>query len=163
MHRRKVFLALAVSILLIALAVVGFAWWREERGIDANEATVSFRLASGGLLNVSCEVASKPDQWGKGLGGRNTLADGTGMLFVFPTTRDVSFWMKDTLIPLDIVFIGEDKSVVGISSAPTQPGAPDSQLVRYTASGVRWAMETNVGYCAAHGISNGTAIEITYL
>ena len=163
MERRNVFIALAISFLLIVLAVVGYTWWRDEGGIGSSNALVSFRTPSNHPINVSCEVASTTEQWGKGLSDRNSLANGSGMLFVFPTTRDVSFWMKGTLIPLDIVFIDENKSVIGVSKAPTQPGASDSQLVRYTAGGVRWVMETNIGFCDVHGIANGTSLDIIYL
>ena len=163
MERRNVILALAVGILLIVLGIVGYSWWREERGVGHESAVVSFRLASDRAKNMSCEVASTPSQWGRGLSGRNSLANGTGMLFVFPTPRGESFWMKDTYIPLDMIFIGGNKTVLKVAQAPTQLGAPDDQLVRYTADDVLWVVETNMGYCAANGIIPGTNIEVTYL
>lgn len=57
---------------------------------------------------IKVELADTPESLAQGLMGRKHLADDRGMLFVFPETRDVSFWMRNTLIPLDLVYMTED-------------------------------------------------------
>ena len=60
------------------------------------------------------EIATKPEDQEYGLMNRKSLPDNTGMLFIFPTADDVSFWMKDTLIPLDMLFIASDGHIAHI-------------------------------------------------
>ncbi len=66
-----------------------------------------------GQQMISLEVAKTPEQRSRGLMYRTELASDRGMLFLFETTESLSFWMKDTLIPLDIVFLkdGEVKHI----------------------------------------------------
>ena len=58
------------------------------------------------------KVAQTEEEMEKGLQGVKALKDDEGMLFVFPESQEVSFWMKDTDIPLDIIFINEDLEVI---------------------------------------------------
>jgi uncharacterized protein len=69
--------------------------------------------------NILLEVARTPEQQSMGLMYRTSLASDRGMLFVFSPPRPVSFWMKNTLIPLDMVFVSN--SVVKYISANTPP------------------------------------------
>lgn len=57
------------------------------------------------------EVADTPPAMARGLMGREKLEDGTGMIFVFNPPQQISMWMKDTLIPLDMVFVNEKNRV----------------------------------------------------
>lgn len=63
---------------------------------------------------VEVEIAATDWARGRGLMWRTDLPEGKGMLFVFPREEVHSFWMKNTLIPLDMVFIGQDLKVVGV-------------------------------------------------
>lgn len=81
------------------------------------------------------EVADTPAKRTQGLQYRTELADDQGMLFLFPTEEVQSFWMKNTPIPLDMIFIGSNRRIVGIiheavpfSTASLSVGAP-SQFV----------------------------------
>lgn len=60
------------------------------------------------------ELAKDEASQEKGLSGRKMLAESAGMLFVFPTASQYGFWMKDTLIPLDLIWISSDKHIVHI-------------------------------------------------
>ena len=84
-----------------------------------------------GPVRVRLEVALTPEAQERGLMYRTALADDQGMLFVFPHDADHSFWMKNTLIPLDMVFITADGRVAGVhanatplSTAPISVGHP---------------------------------------
>jgi uncharacterized protein len=106
-------------------------------------------------VSVDLEVASTPEAMERGLMYRTSLPESSGMLFVFPEDADHSFWMKNTLIPLDMVFIARDGQIVGIhpgavplSTASISVGAP-SALV----------LEVNGGWTARHGIRAGDRLE----
>jgi hypothetical protein len=60
------------------------------------------------------EIATTPRQLTQGLSNRPQLCQNCGMLFIFPTPQILSFWMKDTLIPLDMIFIDQNKTITNI-------------------------------------------------
>jgi hypothetical protein len=149
-----IIVALAVSIAIILVAA---ALWPSGES-SSPEATVTF-----GPHSYSCEVADTAAERSLGLMYRETLAADSGMLFVFDSPQNVSFWMKNTLIPLDIVFIGEDGTIVNIAQADPEPGVADSDLTRYpSASPVKWVLELNRGQCAQNGIVAGSAASIIF-
>lgn len=65
-------------------------------------------------LYIKVEIARDPYAWAKGLMFRENLPESEGMLFIFPNEGARSFWMKNTLIPLDLIFISKDGKVVDI-------------------------------------------------
>ncbi len=109
-----------------------------------------------GPVDVRLEVAATAAARERGLMYRTSLADGHGMLFVFPAEQDHAFWMKNTLIPLDLLFIGGDGRIVGIhaearplSTAPIAVGRPS-----------RWVLEVPGGFAARRGIRVGDRVEL---
>jgi uncharacterized protein len=70
-----------------------------------------------GVHHFTVEVAASADQQERGLMFRRELAGDRGMIFPYDPPQDVAFWMKNTLIPLDILFIRADGTVVRISNA----------------------------------------------
>jgi uncharacterized protein len=74
------------------------------------------RAQDGGQHRLKIEVARTMDELAYGLMKITALPDTEGMLFVSPTVRMQTFWMKDTLLPLDIVFINEQGRIIGIHS-----------------------------------------------
>jgi len=78
---------------------------------------VSLKVESGGKAHrFIVEVARKPQEQQTGLMNRATLAPDRGMIFPFETPRVASFWMKDTFIPLDIIFIRADGGITNIEA-----------------------------------------------
>jgi uncharacterized membrane protein (UPF0127 family) len=78
--------------------------------------SVSFVTPSGTSPSFSMEVVANDADRSRGLMFRRELQSNEGMLFVFPDEIKRSFWMKNTLIPLDMVFVSSDRKVVGILS-----------------------------------------------
>jgi uncharacterized membrane protein (UPF0127 family) len=108
------------------------------------------------VVEVAVEVVSTPEALARGLMYRTELADGHGMLFVFPEESDHRFWMKNTLIPLDMIFIGGDGVIVGIhrdatplSTAPVGVGRPS-----------RYVLEVPGGWTARSGVAPGQRVEL---
>jgi uncharacterized membrane protein (UPF0127 family) len=102
---------------------------------------------------VLAEIARTDEQRTRGLMGRKSLADGEGMLFVFETDRILSFWMKDTLIPLSIAFIAYDGRILEIHDMEVQSLRP----VR-SARSARYALEVPRGWFARAGVEPGDTI-----
>ncbi|OGM95345.1 hypothetical protein A2532_02590 [Candidatus Wolfebacteria bacterium RIFOXYD2_FULL_48_11] len=110
-------------------------------------------------ISVSVEVADDPYSWSKGLMFRESLLDGNGMLFVFPNEKPRAFWMKNTLIPLDMLFISADKRVVSIQKnvAPCVTTICVSYASEHDAM---YVLEVNAGFADRYGITQGDLVEI---
>jgi len=128
---------------------------------DGNWVTVEFKPSGSEPLSLLCEVADTDEERKTGLMNRSRLPEDEGMLFVYDTPREVYFWMKDTLIPLDIVFISEDRLVVSIVEAEPGAGTPDSELEIYgSGAPVMYVVEMNRGLSAEHTIEAGTPVHL---
>ena len=110
----------------------------------------------GGLHRLSVELATNDAARERGLMWRTKLADGEGMLFIFPDSEHHTFWMKNTLIPLDMIFIGEDDKVVGV----VQNAEPRSLDPREVDGLSRYVLEVPAGWSQKAGIGPGSAVEI---
>ncbi len=95
------------------------------------------------------KVAKTDEEREKGLSDIKSLPKDEGMLFVFDTPEEVSFWMKDTLIPLDIIFIDKNKKVIR-----TYAGIPNDETF-LTEDNVLYVLEVNIN----SGIISGDEIE----
>ncbi|WP_157015343.1 DUF192 domain-containing protein [Mesorhizobium xinjiangense] len=106
-----------------------------------------------GRQTFAIEIADDPEERSRGLMFRTRMAENHGMLFIFEQTRPLGFWMKNTPLPLDLVFIGEDGRVVDVlrgepfSTDPISPGQP-----------ARFVLELNAGIAQKTGIVTGVRI-----
>ena len=110
-------------------------------------------ITPAGERRFSVEIADDAAEQSAGLMFRLSLADDHGMLFVFRDTRPASFWMKNTPLPLDLVFIGENGKVVAIL-----PGKPFSLSMISPGMPVRFVLEVKSGIAARNGIVPGTVM-----
>lgn len=104
-----------------------------------------------GVVNVTVEMAQTEEERARGLMGRESLPDANGMWFSFPGDVEDRFWMKDTTIPLDIIFVGSDNRVVDV----IQNTVPLSTELLGSRVPYRYVLEVNAGFVAAHGIRVG--------
>jgi uncharacterized membrane protein (UPF0127 family) len=111
---------------------------------------VRIRRADGATVDVRIEVAADDASRQRGLMLRESMAQDAGMLFVFQGDTDGPFWMKDTLIPLSIAFIGADRRIVSIKDM--QPRSTD---MTYPGARYRYALEVNQGFFARNRIATG--------
>lgn len=149
MRRRTAHPALLALALLLALLSSCHA----SRAAAGNVELVS---SSGKVIPVAVELATTPDARQLGLMYRDQLDAGTGMLFIFPTAAPQSFWMKNTKIPLDILFIDDTGKIVRIH-ARTTPFSEDSLP---SSAPVRFVLEVPGGYCADNGIAEGDSVRL---
>jgi uncharacterized membrane protein (UPF0127 family) len=116
--------------------------------LETMELTIS--RAGGGGTPVKAEIARTDEQRERGLMWRQSLEDGEGMLFVFDRDRILSFWMKNTLLPLSIAYIAYDGRILEIHDMEPQ----NLKAVRSTRS-VRYALEVPRGWFTRTGIKAG--------
>lgn len=108
------------------------------------------------IRSFEVEVVSTPLTRAKGLMYRREVGDGKGMLFVFPGEKVQSFWMKNTLIPLDMVFVSKDMKVVGIlENVP-----PLTEDPRFVDAPSLYVLEFAGGTMRKVGVSTGAKLVI---
>lgn len=111
-----------------------------------------------GGQRIAVEIADEPEEWERGLMGRRELAENSGMLFVFPDKQIRTFWMKDTLIPLDIIYIDDDRVV---DMATLNP-ATMKDIPRYTSRlPANYVLELKAGSAKQFDLKNGDYITIS--
>jgi uncharacterized protein len=107
------------------------------------------------------EVASTDSQRECGLMYRTSLAEHTGMIFVFAQDAPIEFWMKNTFVPLDMVFISADGIVRTVfPTVATVPATlPDDQIPR-EGDVAKYVIELPAGEAARDGIVSGVKLNI---
>lgn len=108
-------------------------------------------------LRIKAEVAATPEDRAHGLMGRRSLGPNEGMLFLFREPVRVGFYMKDTLIPLDIAFIGQGRVLVVRSMDPCKVATCP---VTYPSVSYEQALEVAAGTFARAGVAAGTTVTI---
>ncbi len=106
-----------------------------------------------GDKSFTIEIADDGQEREAGLMFRKDMDDNHGMLFVFDRPQMVSFWMKDTPMPLDLLFVGQDGRVRAIKH-----GEPYSEAVIASAEPVRFVLELKAGTSEREGIANGNKL-----
>jgi uncharacterized membrane protein (UPF0127 family) len=114
--------------------------------------------AGGGSVTITAEIARTPAEQQQGYMHRKEVKDGEGMLFVNETDSVLSFWMKNTLVPLSIAFIASDGRILEIYDL--EPG--NLNPVRSNRS-VRYALEVPQGWFDRAGIATGDRINLQSL
>jgi len=114
--------------------------------------------ASGGVtVEVSVEIADSEAERRQGLMGRTALAEDAGMLFVFRFEQPLSFWMRDTLIPLSIAYIDGDGRIIDLQDMEALDDEPPHYA---SAEPARYALEVNRGFFDENGVEVGDTVEL---
>lgn len=156
MDPKMIFAAAAASALLLMIC-----------GCDADRADDGrpkvFIMADGTDENaqivVNVELAETPEEIGYGLMNRESLGEDSGMLFVFDDEDYRSFWMKNMIIPLDMIFISADGAIVDIkeSFGPCVTGSCASYRSKEKAM---YVLEVNAGFAGKNNINEGDTVVI---
>jgi uncharacterized membrane protein (UPF0127 family) len=120
-----------------------------ERGIVILE-------SEGRTVRVEVEVARTPEQRTRGLMFRKELKPHHGMLFIFDREEQQSFWMKNTYIPLDMIFIDDGLKVVGV----VENAEPMTTVSRRVDGPSRYVLEVRGGFAGSQGIAAGTRVKL---
>ena len=103
------------------------------------------------LVMVNVEVAASNAKRELGLMFRRHLDEEAGMIFLFKQAQHLTFWMKNTLIPLDMIFADSDGRIVGI----VENAAPLSESIDAVDGDSQYVLEVNGGFCKRHGVIAG--------
>ncbi len=123
-----------------------------------SDARLSFTDAQGDTLaEVQVEVADNEQSRTQGLMGRKTMEEGQGMLFIFPREEFRSFWMVNTPLSLDIIFVNSAGSIVTIQ----RNTVPYSEESIPSTAPATYVVEVNAGFCDRHGVREGNLVRWT--
>ena len=106
------------------------------------------------IITIAIEIADNDYERTRGLMYRRSLPDNSGMLFIFERSGTLSFWMRNTYIPLDIIFVDKNKQIVTIQKNTK----PLSYAQIPSKRNAKYAVEVNAGFSDRHGIVIGDYI-----
>lgn len=110
---------------------------------------------------ISLEIAKSTAQHSQGLSGRETLCPHCGMIFVFKKEGIYPFWMKDTLIPLDMIWLDSSGKIVSILTAEPEPDTPINQLKFYqNTKPARYVIELNAHRASELKLKTGDILDL---
>jgi len=140
----------------LLLVLVAAACGTEEHASDGR---VPLSISTGdGAAVLRVEIADTPEERTEGLMHRTSLPEDAGMAFLWDEPVDAGFWMKDTLIPLQIAFWDEDGAIVALfemtpcETEPCETYGPEDPYVG--------AVEANSGWFTDHGVEVGDTVEL---
>ncbi|APE43770.1 hypothetical protein BOO69_10360 [Sulfitobacter alexandrii] len=138
-----------IAAALLWLAASGTAWAESACRAD----TVMLR-GDWGTVRFNVEIADEPMEQARGLMGREAMPVSSGMLFVYPAPRSASFWMRNTLIPLDMLFVDDSGVVTHIHHR----AVPLDETPIHGGDDVLAVLEINGGLAERLGIDEGTQL-----
>lgn len=119
------------------------------------ETSLTFLSESGeNISTIEVALADEPMERNQGLMDVRSMPENVGMLFIFDENAPKSFYMANTLIPLDIMYVNSDSVIVRIYQNTT----PFSSESLPSGAPARFVVETNGGYSIAHGITEGMKV-----
>jgi len=132
-------------------------------GLLQQPSTATFVDESGEeLATITYETAISDAEKRKGLMFRKDLDENHGMIFVYDKSETRSFWMKNTLIPLDIIFLDSNKTLINIEKAYPEPDAADSELERYQSDApAQYVIEVNQNFTDRNNIESGDTVKFS--
>jgi uncharacterized protein len=143
---------------LAAFALVALVACGARKSADATppkpQPRVVVETAAGARHAVDVELARTQEEQRQGLMHRQSLPPDAGMLFVFDREQDHAFWMENTLIPLDMIFVDDEGGIVGI----VENAEPLTRSPRRVDGSSRFVLEVNGGWSKAHGVAKGDRV-----
>lgn len=155
----------ARGTLFASLAVAGFALLLGGCSLTTDTKTVTAKgptivlETSKGRTEIAVEIADTLDERTKGLMFRETMPKESGMFFIFEEESEKSFWMKNTLIPLDMIFIDAGYKVVSIAKN-AQPCKGDPCAVYPSVKPAKFVLEVNGGVSDSVGLKDGDKAQL---
>lgn len=158
----RLIVALMVLVSIFASAAPGATAsparppWQQQSPFSTETATVWV-----GEQAVNAEIADTTPLRSRGLGFRDSLAEGAGMLFVFESPAERTFWMKGMRFCLDILWIEAGRLVGAFENACPEPGVSDQDIQRYRSGvPVQYVLEVPAGWLKSQGQAVGSPVEM---
>lgn len=141
------------SVAVLALAALLASMSASAQPADGKPQSLPITTIKVGPHPVAAEVAATPDQRTIGLMYRFSLPADHGMLFVFPEPQPLSFWMRNTYIPLSIAYIDVEGRILNVVEM-----APRSDATHPSRGEALYALEMRKGWFADKGVGPGTRV-----
>lgn len=147
---------LTAGALCVAVALAAYFWSLRPSSADGEpmilpvDPTPLVVVTKNGEKSFAIEIARSEPEREAGLMYRRQMADDHGMLFVFALEHEVNFWMKNTPMPLDLVFVGQDGRIRSIKK-----GESESEAIISPGAPVQFVLELKAGTAARDGIAEG--------
>ena len=164
-NRKIIFGVIAVLVVLVAFLIYQFYFEVPNKEIEK----AVFHNDNQKVSEIFVEIADDNGERTRGLMHRESLAENRGMLFIFPDEALRSFWMKNTLIPLDMIFLDGKKNIVSITKnavpcCASGCACKNSSCPLYSSKGKsRYVIEVNAGFCEKYSINENTKVEFNCL
>jgi uncharacterized protein len=166
--KKPILLFIIIAVILVGVFALVFHFMRSDEPVRTNgvagfnpaegirgDAELSFTdVANTVLAKLRVEIAQEPEKRQQGLMGRTKIGEFEGMLFIFENDDERSFWMANTPLSLDIIFVNSNKEVVSIQ----KNAQPYSEESLPSSKPAMYVVEVNGGFCERHGISEGAII-----
>jgi uncharacterized membrane protein (UPF0127 family) len=170
MRKRQSLLAriLLAVVLIGGIGYIVLPLVNERRGSSEDLSTATENVAPGfvkggevvfykngnKIIKIDVEIAADNVQRAKGLMYRPSMPDSVGMLFVFDQSEPQAFWMKNTMIPLDIIYVGSNKKIVSIQ----KNAVPYSEASLPSQGDAQYVVEVNAGFSDRYDLQPGDVI-----
>jgi uncharacterized membrane protein (UPF0127 family) len=125
-----------------------------ETAASQAQAAVVLSPPGGEPVSVQIELARTESERRRGLMFRKHLDENAGMLFLFERSEPLTFWMHNTYVPLDMIFIEPSMHVLGI----VENAEPLTDSGRSVPGNSQYVLEVNAGFSRRHGLGQGTAV-----
>ena len=145
--------------LLLVIGLASIIFYQEyQKYRDKNIITIFTRA---GLVKIKAEYAETQEKREKGLMGKESLPENSGMILVFSDEKNRSFWMKDVLIPLDLIFIASNGRINEIVTLEPCLNQVSTCPIYYSQNPARFVVEVNAGFARKSNIIDGDILEIS--
>jgi len=152
-----------IALVIIVIAAVYFILVYTGGGQQKNDEEYMFRkdgelsfADTSGKITAKIDIQIAKTEFDRELGlmYRKNMDESQGMLFIFPDSQVRNFWMRNTLIPLDMLFINDSKIVLNIAKNTT----PYSDMSYSSAGPAKYVLEVNGGFTDRHNITKGAIV-----
>ncbi|HUV46867.1 MAG TPA: DUF192 domain-containing protein [Candidatus Bathyarchaeia archaeon] len=157
----KKFFAVFLAFFSILIGALAFQYYKNYKKTENIPQVIVYDEQEKKIVQFKVELAITEPEKNKGLMGREYLSKDRGMLFIYPQEQNLSFWMKNTLIPLDIIYISAEKKIfLVVNDVPPCrtdicPGYPSGKPGQYV-------LEINAGLSESLGIKAGQKVEFSF-
>ncbi len=138
---------------LSALLLTGLLGPHLDAAAQASPTEFKVIKLQAGMHIIQAEIGSTPDERARGLMFRKSLGPNQGMAFLFEQTAMHCMWMKNTLVPLSVAFLGEDGRIINIADMQ-----PQTEVSHCATKPARYALEMNLDWFAKRGLKTGSQI-----
>jgi uncharacterized membrane protein (UPF0127 family) len=145
-----------IIILTLAALLLGYKVYQQKNpNLEFENTMIKIIKSNGEVINLNVKIADTQAKRQQGLMFVEEMAEKDGMIFIFEIEEMRRMWMKNTLIPLDMLFVGSNKEILNIK----ENAQPQSLDIIFSVAPAKYVVELNGGFVAKYGVKIGDKIE----